>query len=311
VLYGLIEFVPFDTMSIAGVEAPRALVWLGVVLLLNTALIVTFFKELRIVCFDPALATTMGISATLVHYGLMTSVAVTSVASFESVGSILVVAMLVAPGATANLLTDRFGRMLWISTIVAALSAVLGYIGAVWLNTSVAGMIATTALGLFVLAVLLAPRHGVIAKRLRRLGLSVRICREDMLGLVYRWHEATEAAGSRGAAALPPVLASDALALSRAGLLGRAVLAWLVTTGVVLRSGDGGLRLTTTGLGESRRIVRGHRLWETYLAKRAGVNPAKVHAPAHATEHFLTDDLRSQLDEDLGEPHDPHGRVIP
>lgn len=168
VLYGLIEFAPFDTVRLLGMELPRSFVWLFTVLVINTALIVVFFKELKIVCFDPYLATTMGISATAVHYGLMTAVAATSVASFEAVGSILVVAMLVAPGATAHLLTDKLGRLLWWSAAIGTLSAVVGYVLAVKLNTSVAGMIATVGLGLFMLTVVVSPRHGIIARQFHR-----------------------------------------------------------------------------------------------------------------------------------------------
>jgi manganese/zinc/iron transport system permease protein len=150
-----------------GVQVPRAFVWLLAALTVNIALILVFFKELKIVSFDPYLATTMGISATLVHYGLMTAVAATSVASFEAVGSILVIAMLVAPGATAQLITDRLGAMLFWAAGIAALCAVLGYIGAVWLNTSIAGMVAATSLAVFLLAVVASPTHGLIAKRIR------------------------------------------------------------------------------------------------------------------------------------------------
>ncbi|MCC6322939.1 MAG: metal ABC transporter permease [Phycisphaerales bacterium] len=172
VLYGLIEFVPFDTVRTAGMALPRAFVWLSIVMVINVTLIALFFKELRIVCFDPFLSTTMGISAVVVHYGLLTCVAATCVASFEAVGSILVVAMLVAPGATAQLLTDRLSGMVWWAAAVAAACAILGYALAVWLNTSVAGMIATVALAVFMLAVVFSPRHGVIADRLRRRRLT-------------------------------------------------------------------------------------------------------------------------------------------
>lgn len=168
VLYGLIEFVPFDTTSVLGAQVPRSFLWLSIVLAINLALIIAFFKELKIVCFDPYLATTMGIGASLVHYGLMTTVAATSVASFEAVGSILVIAMLVAPGATAHMLTDRLTRMLWLSAAIAAITAVAGYVLAVWWNTSVAGMIASISLAIFALAALLAPRHGILVRRVLR-----------------------------------------------------------------------------------------------------------------------------------------------
>ncbi|MDX9912212.1 MAG: metal ABC transporter permease [Phycisphaerales bacterium] len=164
VLYGSLEFAGADTREVLGAEVPRAFMWLGAVFLLNIALVTIFYKELKIVCFDPALAATLGFSAWLVHYTLMAGVASTCVASFESVGSILVIAMLVAPGATAHLLTDRLSRMLIIAVVVGAISAVVGYVLAVVWDTSVAGMIAAASLAIFGLVALVAPRHGVIAR---------------------------------------------------------------------------------------------------------------------------------------------------
>jgi manganese/zinc/iron transport system permease protein len=167
VLYGLIEFVAFDTRTVMGVEMPKAFVELSALLLAVGAMVALFWKELRITCFDPALATSMGISAAAVHYGLMTTVAATSVLSFESVGSILVIAMLVTPAATAQLLTDKLGRMVWLSAAIAAATACVGHALAVRWNTSVAGMIASVSLGAFVVACIAAPRHGAVARLLR------------------------------------------------------------------------------------------------------------------------------------------------
>lgn len=305
VLYGLIEFVPFDTVHIAGVEMPRAFVFLAALLVVVALLITLFFKELKIVAFDPYLATTMGISATLVHYALMTGVAATCVASFEAVGSILVVAMLVAPGATAHLLTDRLSRMLWLSALIAAASAILGYILAVRFNTSVAGMIGTVALALFLAAVIFAPRHGWLAKQLRRLSLAFRITQEDVLGLLFRWDE-------QQAAALNPHPATtrEVLEATHSGWLGRASLFILQRRGLI-RSASGTLTPTPAGIDQARRVVRGHRLWESYLAKHLAVDPARVHTPAHRAEHYLTPGIQASLDEDVGTGQDPHGKPIP
>jgi manganese/zinc/iron transport system permease protein len=167
VLYGLIEFVAFDTRKVMGVEIPKAFVELSALLLAVASMVALFWKELRITCFDPALATSMGISAAVVHYGLMTTVAATCVLSFESVGSILVIAMLVTPAATARLLTDRLGRMVWLAAAIAAASACIGHAMAVRWNTSVAGMIASVSLGVFVVACIAAPRQGAVARLLR------------------------------------------------------------------------------------------------------------------------------------------------
>ncbi len=130
VLYGAIELTPLDTVSLLGRAVPRAFLTLGVVTVVNLLFVVLFYKELKLSSFDPALATTTGFNASLMHYLLMVLVAVTAVASFESVGSVLVVAMFIVPPATAYMLTDRLQVMIGLSLVVAIFSAVLGHVGA-------------------------------------------------------------------------------------------------------------------------------------------------------------------------------------
>lgn len=179
VLYGAIELTPLDVVwrpELAGVvlSVPRAALVLGGVLLLNLGFVLLFFKELRISSFDPELANTMGINANLMHYLLMTLVAITTVAAFEAVGSIIVIAMLIVPAATAHLLTDRLGWMIGLSLLMGALAAVSGHVSALivpaWLgyeSTSTSGMMAVMAGVIFALVLLFAPRHGVLVKRMR------------------------------------------------------------------------------------------------------------------------------------------------
>ncbi len=177
VLYGAIELTPLDTLftwEVGGLllEVPRAAVVLGIVLLVNLTLIVLLFKEFRISAFDPELATTLGVNATLMHYLLMAMVAVTTVAAFEAVGSIIVIAMLIVPAATASLLTDRLSVMLVFSALFAALAAPFGHYLALivpsWFgyeSTTTSGMMAVVSGMLFLLVWLFAPRHGLIAQR--------------------------------------------------------------------------------------------------------------------------------------------------
>ncbi len=308
VLYGLIEFTPFDTVDLFGVALPRAFVWLTTMLGLNVLFVGVFFKELQIVSFDPALATTMGISATLVHYALMTGVAATSVASFEAVGSILVIVMLVAPGATAHLLTDSLRWMLSIAAISATISTIVGYILAVWCNSSVAGMIATVALGQFILTAFLSPKYGIVSKQARRMVLSLRIAREDALGMLYRWHERNT---EDHAGAARPLTAANIVAGARAGWLGHLAIWMLGRDDFVRRGRNGSLTPTPQGLDEARRVIRGHRLWETYLVKHLAADTAAVHTAAHRAEHFLSDSLQDRLEESAEGGRDPHGRAIP
>jgi len=177
VLYGAIELTPLDVvwrpeLSGHALEVPRAALVLAAVTLLNLLFVVLFLKELRISSFDPELATTMGINANLMHYLLMTLVAITTVAAFEAVGSIIVIAMLIAPATAAHLLTDRLVSMIVVSVVLAVLSAVLGHVSALvvpaWFgyeSTSTSGMMAVMSGVIFAAALFFAPRHGIIAKR--------------------------------------------------------------------------------------------------------------------------------------------------
>ncbi|MFQ5498076.1 MAG: metal ABC transporter permease [Candidatus Zixiibacteriota bacterium] len=152
VLYGEIAYTPYDTFVVGGTDfGPRATWILGGVLLANILFIGLFYKQLKITSFDPTTADAIGISSRLWHYLLMTMVSMTVVAAFESVGAILVVAMLIIPGATAYLLSNRLIFVLLLSVLVGSACAVLGFIGATYFDTSIAGFMAVSGGLLFVL----------------------------------------------------------------------------------------------------------------------------------------------------------------
>jgi Mn-dependent DtxR family transcriptional regulator len=272
------------------------------VLAVNLVVILVFYKELKIVAFDPYLATTLGISAALVHYGLMGAVAMTTVAAFESVGSILVVAMLITPGATAHLLTDRLGRMLVLSAVVGIVAAVVGYLLALYWNTSVAGMMSVVAGVEFALAVFFAPRHGYVSKIVHQASLSLRIVREDVLGMLYRWQEAGQAA---------PLRRRQVFEALGGGLLTRLAVWSLARRGRVSAEPAGALRLTPVGSADAGSLIRSHRLWETYLARQLQVPIDRVHDPAMRMEHFVTPRIEREIVAEVGTRTDPHGRDIP
>jgi len=131
VLYGAIELTPLDRVEWGGMAVPRAALMLGGMLLVNALFVALFYKELLITSFDEMLAGTMGFRPPWMHYALMTLVAVTAVAAFESVGSILVIAMLIVPGATAYLCTRSMHAMIAVSVVVALVSAVGGHVAAI------------------------------------------------------------------------------------------------------------------------------------------------------------------------------------
>lgn len=164
-LMGEIAFVPWDTVLINGHDyGPKAVWMLGSVLTINILLISLFYKQIKTSTFDPQFATLIGIPVVFIHYLLMTMVSLSTVASFDSVGAILVVSMLIVPGATAYLLSDRFLTVLILSGVIGIVSALFGYFGAVYWNVSIAGSMATAAGILFLLAFLFSPKHGVLFK---------------------------------------------------------------------------------------------------------------------------------------------------
>ena len=167
-LMGEITFVPWETMELPLLgEIPKATFTLAVVLLIVLAAILAFYKEWKITSFDPGLAASIGIPVVLMHYLFMGLVSIATVASFDAVGAIMVVAMLITPAASAYLWTDRMSIMLALSGIFGVLAAVIGYYVAVWLDTSISGSMAFATGAIFLASFLFSPKHGLLARFVR------------------------------------------------------------------------------------------------------------------------------------------------
>ncbi len=314
VLYGALEQIPLDA---AAGTLPSAVVNLAFVFALDLLFVVVFYKELKIAAFDPELATTLGINANVMHYLLMVMVAVTTVACFEAVGSILVIAMLIVPAVTAHLLTDRLSVMIVVSVASAAVAAIAGHLlamfGPSWfgadLTVKTSAMMAVTSGALLFAVILLSPRYGVVARVYRRLSLSAQIVRQDILGLLYRWQELRPLDGV-------PMHRNEVLAAVGDSFLVRRGLHALhkqhAIAEVTHQGGRFGIELTDHGRTEAQALVGSHRLWEAYLARHFNLAVDHLHAPAERMEHYITPALREELRHDLTEPtYDPHGRPIP
>ena len=326
VLYGNLEATSDD--DLAGTGIPKAVVVNGAMLLLNGLLILLFFKELRLSTFDPELGAAQGLRPSWVSLVLMSVTAATVVAAFESVGAILVIAMLIVPAATARLLTDRLSTMLWLSLLIAAAGAVAGHAFAITLpamicprlgypqirDASTAGMMSVTAFGGFLLALVASPRHGIARAWLDRLRLSLRIAREDLLGRLYRREEAvaTGAAMAGGAAGIDAVPRTRSQDKARP----RGWFQWLARQSLIhqrlIQAGPAGDALSESGAVAARNLVRSHRLWELYMARHFALPNDHLHATAEQVEHFLGPELQAELAAELDQPTtDPHGKSIP
>ena len=150
VLMGEIAFVPWDKLTILSITMPKAVWMLSLVLIIDICYLALFFKELKLSTFDPVYAATLGLPLVFLHYSFMTMISLTTVASFDSVGAILVVAMLVAPAASAYLISRSVIGMIGYSVTFGIISAIVGYYLAKLFDTSISGMMAVTLGGIFV-----------------------------------------------------------------------------------------------------------------------------------------------------------------
>jgi manganese/zinc/iron transport system permease protein len=164
VLLGELAFAPFDRLELYGFDVgPKSLWVIGVILLITLSLLITFFKELKVSTFDMGLASALGFTPAVLHYGLMSVASVTTVGAFDAVGAILVVALTIAPAATAYLLTKNLKTMLIYSIVIGVLSALSGYWLAHSLDASIAGSITTMLGAVFLVVFLFAPSTGIIS----------------------------------------------------------------------------------------------------------------------------------------------------
>jgi manganese/zinc/iron transport system permease protein len=251
VLLGELVFTPFDRLVVAGADlGPRALWLAGGVGLVNLLFVIIFFKELKLATFDAGLAAALGFSPVAIHYALMTLVSVTAVSSFEAVGSVLVVALMITPPAAAYLLTDRLPVMLGLSVALGVISAVAGYFLARLLDASIAGSMATMTGVIFTLVLFLAPGRGLVARWALRRRQRWQFAGELVLVHLLN-HEGTpdEAAES--------TLDHLGRHMEWRPEFGRRVAAGLVRDGLAQRDdrNGAGLRLTPSGRQVAREVM--------------------------------------------------------
>jgi len=292
----------------AAALGPGDVMLLGGVTILAVVIVLVFYKEFLVTSFDAAFATSAGIPARAFHYVLMVLLAFAIVSSLQAVGVVLVSAMLVIPAAAAYLLTDRLGMMLVLSAIfgvtTGAVGAFFSYVGR---NLPTGPLMVLAATAVFLAALLLGPRHGVLSRWWRHRSRSARIGRENMLKAMYHVLEEENFRGEtvplRDLAEARRDAIEDVMVEVRT----------LRAHGLVTISGDGQAAVfTPDGWKRACEIVRNHRLWELYLTHAANYALDHVHEDADKIEHILGEDTVRLLEKRLNYAHrDPHGKLIP
>ncbi|MFK7950665.1 MAG: iron chelate uptake ABC transporter family permease subunit [Saprospiraceae bacterium] len=288
-LFGNVLGVSDDDLYLTG--------FIGIYVLIS---IVVFYRYLFATTFQPIIAETMGISVKTVHYFLMLLLSFVVVASLRTVGVILVVAMLITPAATALLLTNRLQRVLVLAGIIGFVSSVSGLILAIIWDTTPGPAMTVVATIIYILAMLFSPEKGLVFKYIRTRKVKEKILVEDILKQTLRL-------GEKGTVTVKKL--SEKLGFSSTAI--RRKLPYLKRKGL-LTLNDRNLKLTSEGKAQATRLVRAHRLWETYLVEKMGLTTEQIHEDAEKYEHILTDEIMDEMEEKLGYPaHDPHGSPIP
>lgn len=292
----------------AAAMGPADLTLLAIVAALAVGIITIFYKELLLTSFDSAFARAAGLPATFIHALLMMLLAFAIVSALQAVGVVLVSAMLVIPAAAAYLLTDRFAWMLGLSAALGMASGAAGsFFSFVGKDLSTGPLIVLSAAAAFVLALLFAPRHGIVSKWRRQHSQAARIQRENTLKALY--HVLENGGFARDSVTMRELaehrrepletIEQQLNSVRRAGL-------------VSFQKDRGSAVFTPEGRQRAEEIVRNHRLWELYLTTAAQYADDHVHEDAEKIEHVLGEDAVRELERQLNHAGlDPHGKPIP
>ena len=289
----LMHFIMGDVLGISDTDLWVSAIVASIVL----SVIILFFRHFQISAFDPVMAASIGLPIVFMDYLLTTCVSLVVVSAVSMVGVILVVGLLITPAATAYLLSDRLAKMMALAALFGVSSVVGGLYLCVWLDTAGGGAIMVFSTMQFIVVLALAPRYGLLARWLRQYRAVPQHVLEDILGILVRQ------------AGVPTGVQQMREYLPEAKRL-PASLKTLSVEGLVEQT-TAGYILTKKGAEEANRILRAHRLWETYL-DHIGTPADELHERAHILEHLSDQRALDYLADLLGNPvEDPHGKPIP
>nr|MBS0036931.1 metal ABC transporter permease [Saprospiraceae bacterium] len=246
-------------------------------------------------------AKALGINTSLVHYYLMLLLSFTVVASLQTVGVILVVAMLITPASTAILWSDRLKKILLISSFFGALSAISGLVFAILLEIPPGPSMAVAAFIFYLLSALFAPQKGVMAAHFKKRKYRRQVIEEDLLKYLFKHSQKKE---------ISAVVLSEKLGIPTKKV--EHYLSQMKNRGLLKLKTKGYWKCTEKGMEKGAELVRAHRLWETWLVANTGLKEDQIHEDAELYEHILDNDIIDHIDAALGFPDkDPHGEYIP
>ena len=275
---------------------------LALVLIIGVGL---FYKGFQLMTFNEDFAHAIGLPMPLIRFTFTVLTVLAITIGIQTVGVVLMAALLITPSAAARVWTNSLPAMLALAASFAGVAAVMGtYISSV-LPKMPTGPWVVLVLAFFGFSSLLfAPKRGWFYKQRRAKANQRKTIRENVLKLLFQQEE------QRG---LPTVLSIEEIQGIREMRLDRltSTLKELKNRLLIIDHG-GSYGLTELGRGEGRRVVRLHRLWELYLTERLGMAADHIHPQAETMEHVITPEIEELLVKELGNPEvDPHQSPIP
>lgn len=275
---------------------------LALVLIIGVGL---FYKGFQLMTFNEDFAHAIGLPMPLIRFTFTVLTVLAITIGIQTVGVVLMAALLITPSAAARVWTNSLPAMLALAASFAGVAAVMGtYISSV-LPKMPTGPWVVLVLAFFGFSSLLfAPKRGWFSKQRRAKSNQRKTIRENVLKLLFQQEE------QRG---LPTLLSIEEIQGIRAMRLDRltSTLKELKNRLLIIDHG-GSYGLTELGRGEGRRVVRLHRLWELYLTERLGMAADHIHPQAETMEHVITPEIEELLVKELGNPEvDPHQSPIP
>lgn len=279
---------------------------IGAVSLILLIAIMLFFKELKLLCFDPAYASASGLSSTVLDVLLMALVVGAVVIGLQAVGVVLMAALLIIPPVTARFWTDRLGTMVILSALAGAVSGALGsYFSFLTPRMPSGPLTVLAATSIFLISVFISPRRGILFVAVRRYLDHQRIARENTLRAIAELNEINNRK-------LIEPFSIRELAEQKKWNSHELVrhLKLLKTRNFIKKLDQHSYKLTETGLENAITVLKRHRLWETYLVDKAEIAPDHVHRDADESEHYITKELEGKIREavkiDENEIQSPH-----
>lgn len=278
----------------------------GSVAVLLIIIVFLFYKEFKLISFNPDFAKAIGLPVKTLEFILSTLTVLAIAVGIQAVGVVLMAALLITPATAARFWTHQLWKMILIATFLGALSALMGTFVSYSYPSMPTGPWIVVCLSMMALvSIFFAPRNGLVPQLYKQKDNRLKIRNENILKLFFHLGESEQDFFS--GYSQQELLDSRNFRTQEL----EQGLAQLKKTNQV-RKLDNKWHLTSTGLIASKRVIKLHRLWEMYLNQKLKLAPDHVHNDAEAIEHIITPEIEKLLEKELNYPQkDPHQSTIP